>query len=653
VYALRGTLFAVRFNLDKLEVVGGPVPVVEGVRRSTAAVSGSAHFDFSGSGSLVYLPGPASMGAQDLFLFDRKGNWEALKLPPGTYRYPRVSPDGKRVAVESSDDKEAFISVYDLSGTSSPRRLTFGSNNRFPIWSADGKRVAFQSDRNRSPAIFWQPIDGGPAEPLTKADPGTSHVPEAWSPVSDVVLFSIAKGAAILLWTGRVLTPSDDGYDAARSVFNAMIDRRPVLVVRCTNDDDVVAAVAVAREQNALVSVKCTGHNVAGFAVCDGGLAIDLSLMKSISVDPVGRTVRVGAGCTWGEVNDALQPHSLAAAGGFVSLTGVSGLTLGGGLGWLVRKHGLALDNLISARVVLADGRVVTASASENDDLFWALRGGGGNFGIVTEFEFRVHEGGSVLAGIALHPFAAARDVLRRWRDLEATAPEEFSGSALLLTFPQDPNAPEPLRGAALVGVGGVYAGAGPAAETAVGSLRAYGPPIADLFKVTPYNEVQRMADFAFPLGFRNYWKSSYLKGMSDGAIDVLVDHFERVPSPNTVIVLEHNGDGALERVPETATAFGHRGWPYNFIVTSAWSNPAETERNVTWTRELFAAMRPFMADALYVNYIGDEGADGVRAAYGSKYERLAMLKAKYDPDNLFRMNQNIKPAVGVTHAGA
>jgi FAD/FMN-containing dehydrogenase len=453
--------------------------------------------------------------------------------------------------------------------------------------------------------------------------------------------------------SGQLLGPADDGYDAARSVFNAMIDRRPALIARCANADDVVHAVNFARERDLLVSVKCTGHNVAGFAVCDEGMVIDLSPMKGISVDPVGRTVRVEAGCTWGEVNDALQPHALAAAGGFVSITGVSGLTLGGGLGWLVRKHGLALDNLISARVVLADGQVVTASAAENDDLFWGLRGGGGNFGIVTDFEFKVHPAGVVLAGIVLHPFAAAREALRRWREVETSTPEEFSGSALLFHFPQDPSAPEPLRGATLVGLGGVYAGAGPAAEKAVESLRGYGPPLADMFQPTPYNEVQRMADFAFSPGLHNYWKSSYLKGLSDGAIDVLVDHYSRVPSPHTVIVLEHNGDGALERVPESATAFGHRDWPYNFVVTSAWSDPADTERNIAWTRGLYESMRPFLATAAYVNYYsGDEGPEGLSAAYGeAKLARLAALKTKYDPDNLFRMNQNVTPAASAQRA--
>lgn len=447
--------------------------------------------------------------------------------------------------------------------------------------------------------------------------------------------------------SGPLLVPGDAGYDAARSVFNTMIDRRPAVIAQCRTADDVVSALGFAREQNLILSVKCTGHNVAGFAVCDDGIVIDLSPMKQVLVDPSGRTARVGAGCTWAEVNDALQPHGLAAAGGFVSITGVSGLTLGGGLGWLVRKYGLALDNMISARVVLADGRIVCAGATENDDLFWALRGGGGNFGIVTEFEFTVHPAGTVLGGVVVHPFAAARDALRQWRDFEKTTPEEFSGGAFLLHFPQDPSAPEALRGAAIVGLGGVYAGAGPDAERTVAPLRAYGPPLVDMFQTAPYNQIQRMADFAFPTGLHNYWKSSYLTALSDGAIDVLVDHFGRVPSPYTAIVLEHNGDGALERVPEFATSFGHRSWPYNFVVTSAWADPKDTGRNIEWTRGLYDAMRPFLAQAAYVNYYsGDEGPEGLEAAYGAeKLQRLAMLKTKYDPDNLFRMNQNVTPA--------
>ncbi len=446
---------------------------------------------------------------------------------------------------------------------------------------------------------------------------------------------------------GELIVPGDQQYDAARTVFNVSIDRRPALIAQCASPDDVIQAVNFARQENLLVSVRGTGHNVAGFAVCDDGLVIDLSRMKRVTIDAPARIVRVEAGCTWGEVNDALQPYGLAATGGFVSVTGVAGLTLGGGLGWLVRKHGLALDNLLSVELVLADGRFVTADARENDDLFWAIRGGGGNFGVVTSFEFKVHPVATVLAGIVLHSGAAAAGAIRRWRDLEATAPEESTQGALLFHFPDDPSSPAPLRGTAIVGLGGVYAGAVEEGEKVLRPLREYGPPLADMFQPMPYNVAQRMADFLWPPGLHSYRKSSYLTALSDDAIDVVVDFFARVPSPQTVIVLEHNGDSAWDSVPDSATAFGHRAWPYNFVVTSAWSDPKDAEKNIAWTRDFFDAMRPFAAPGAYVNYLGDdEGADGLKAAYGGKLVRLSALKAKFDPENLFRMNQNIAPAL-------
>ena len=424
-----------------------------------------------------------------------------------------------------------------------------------------------------------------------------------------------------------------------------MINRYPGLIARCTSSGDVAQVVNFAREQGALVSVRGAGHNIAGFAVCDEGIVIDLSPMKKIVVDPTAHAVRAEAGTTWGEVNDALQPHGLAATGGFVSVTGVSGLTLGGGLGWLVRKHGLALDNLLSAEIVLADGRLVTASASENEDLFWAIRGGGGNFGVVTSFEFRVHPVGTVLAGIVLHPVAAAGGVLRSWREFEKTSPNELTQGALLFHIPDDPYRPAPLRGAPVVGVGGVYEGAVEEGEKVLAPLRAHGPPVADLFEPTPYNVAQRMADFLWPPGLYGYWKSRYLKDLNDAAIAVVTEFFARVPSKHTVVVLEYYGNSAMQRVPDSATAFGHRDWPYNIVVTSAWSAPADTDRNITWTREFFEALSPFTAEAAYVNYIGDEGAEGLKAAYGvKKLARLAAIKSKYDPMNLFRMNQNIAP---------
>ncbi len=445
---------------------------------------------------------------------------------------------------------------------------------------------------------------------------------------------------------GKLLHPNDQGYDAARRVFNAMIDRRPGLIAQCTSPEDVVLVVNFARERRLLLSVRCAGHNVAGFAVCDEGVVIDLSLMKHIAVNVAARSVRVQAGTTWGEVTDALQPHGLAATGGYVSVTGVSGLTLGGGLGWLARKHGLAIDNLLSAEVVLADGRRVNASAGENEDLYWALRGGGGNFGIVTSFTFQVHSAGTVLGGIVVHPFAVATSVLRRWREFEETAPEELTESAMLFHFGNDTAVPALLRGVKVVAVGGVYAGAAEEGVKVLAPFRAFGPPVADLFQPMPYSAAQRMADFLWPPGLLNYWKSCFLEDLSDAAIRVISDYFSRVPSAHTVVVLESLGHSAIQRVPEAATAFVNRRYPFNFLVTSAWSDAADTEKNVLWTRQFFEAMGPFAAKASYVNYIGDEGVDGVRAAYGEqKFARLAALKTKFDPTNLFRMNQNVTPA--------
>jgi FAD/FMN-containing dehydrogenase len=375
--------------------------------------------------------------------------------------------------------------------------------------------------------------------------------------------------------------------------------------------------------------------------------------MKRLAIDETERTVRVEAGCTWGEVNDALQPYNLAATGGFVSVTGVSGLTLGGGVGWMLRKHGLAIDNLLSAEVVLADGRLVTASASENDELFWGIRGGGGNFGIVTSFEFRAHHAGTVLAGIVLHPAVSADGVLRRWRDFGAGAPEACTLGAMLFHFPDDPSGPPPLVGKALLGVGGVYTGPVEEGEHLLRSLRTVGPPMVDLFQPMPYNQAQRMADFLWPPGLHAYWKSAYLDRLSDEAIEIILTFFTSVPSSRTVVVLEH-GEGAMGRVPASATAFAHRGWSYNLVITSAWSEPKDTDSNIAWTRDFFTAMQPFLAKAAYVNYLsGDEGPEGLKAAYGAAtLVRLSTLKASYDPSNLFCLNQNVVPA-GTPHVPA
>ena len=445
---------------------------------------------------------------------------------------------------------------------------------------------------------------------------------------------------------GQLVLPDQPGYDEARKIHNAMIDRRPAMIVRCTCPEDVVRAVNFARANDLLVAVRGVGHNVAGTCVCDDGMCIDLSGMKRVQVKPEARTARVEAGACWTDVANELQKFGLAATGGFVGTTGVAGLTVGGGLGWMVRKHGLALDNLISADIVTADGRTLAASSTENPDLFWAIRGGGGNFGIVTSFEFNVHPAGTVLAGMVMHPLSQGTQALRFWRDFEAKAPEEVTNGALIFTAPPELPVPEEVKREPIVGLGGVYVGDLKQGEEALRPLREFGPPLIDTYQPMPYSAAQTMADFLWPRGSYNYWKSSYLKSLSDGAIDTIVDFYGRAPSPRSVIVVEHNGDGAMARIPDDATAFGDRRWSFNFLITAVWTDPAETDANIRWTREFMSAMQPFLAEAVYVNYLGEVADDaGVRSAYGGKYARLAALKSKYDPTNFFRLNQNIRPA--------
>ena len=447
---------------------------------------------------------------------------------------------------------------------------------------------------------------------------------------------------------GTLLAPADPGYDEARKLpHNLMIDRRPALIARCAGVADVIACVQFARANRVLVSVRGTGHNVAGLSLCDDGLVIDLSAMKGIHIDPARRTARVDPGVTWAELNHDLQAFGLAATGGFVGTTGVGGLTLGGGLGWMVRKYGCAMDNLLSADVVTADSRLLVASATENPDLFWAIRGGGGNFGIITSFEFRVHPVGTVLAGLVLHPLSKGRDALRFFREFEKSATEDTSNSFVIFTAPSDLPLPDALRHEGIVGIGGVCLGPVDESERTMRPLRQFGPPAADIYQPMPYSAAQTMADFLWPKGLYSYWKSSFLKSLSDGAIDTMLEFYAKTPSPRTVIVVEHDGDGAFSRVPEDATAFGHRNWTYNLVVTTMWTNAADNDANIRWTREFFDAMQPFRADAAYVNYLGEVTDDGLRAAYGRKYEKLAALKDKYDSTNFFSMNQNIKP----THA--
>jgi FAD/FMN-containing dehydrogenase len=409
----------------------------------------------------------------------------------------------------------------------------------------------------------------------------------------------------------------------------------------------VVHAVAFARDHDLAVAVQGGGHNVAGNGVCDGGLLIDCSAMTAVAVDLETNTARAEPGVTVGEFDRATQAHGLATPGGIVSTTGLAGLTLGGGWGWLSRSHGLAADNLRAVEVVTADGRVVNADETTHADLFWAVRGGGGNVGVVTAFEFALHAvGPTVLAGLVVYPFAVAGDFLRFHREFTATAPDELCCYASVRTAPAVDLLPTSIHGQQVVTAYLCYAGDPTAGERAVRPLRAFGTPLLDTVEPRSYLEFQRFFDDVYPPGFRNYWKSGFVdeSGLSDEAIDTLVGYADTVPSPYTSVVVEHLG-GAINRQAPDATAYPHRDAGYSFNVFSRWAEGDEDDRQIEWTREFFAAMAPLLDDGVYVNFLGREGDDRVRAAFGDNYDRLVAVKSRYDPENVFRVNQNVKPA--------
>ena len=439
---------------------------------------------------------------------------------------------------------------------------------------------------------------------------------------------------------GQLICPGDGGYDDARMVWNAMIDRRPGMIARCAGVSDVINCVNFARDNNLLVSVRGGGHNVAGNAVCDGGLMIDLSLMKGIRVDPAQRTAQAQAGLTWDEYDRETEVFGLASTGGVIPTTGIAGLTLGGGIGWLMGKHGLACDNLLSADMVTADGRAVTASPSENADLFWGLRGGGGNFGVVTSFRYQLHPVSQMLGGLVLHPLDKAREFLRFYRDFSSDIPDELSTMAALITSPD---------GQPMVGVLVGYIGAINEGERILRPLREFGPPALDGVGPIPYLTLQGMLLEGFPSGQQNYWKSNFITSLSDEAIDTMVERYSTVPSPGSALVLEQMA-GAVTRLGADETAFNHRNVPFNFLIIGIWPDAAANQKNIQWVRNTWDAMQPFSSGGVYVNYLGqeaDEGSQRIREAYGpAKYERLVALKNKYDPKNLFRLNQNIRPTV-------
>lgn len=444
---------------------------------------------------------------------------------------------------------------------------------------------------------------------------------------------------------GEIVFSGDEGYDQARTIWNGMIDRRPAVIVRCGDADDVAHSVNLARYHDILLAVRGGGHNVAGNAVCGGGLVIDLSAMKAIEIDTARREARVEPGCLLGELDQATQAHGLATPGGIVSTTGVSGLTLGGGFGWLSRKFGLSVDNLISAEVVTADGEKLTASASENPDLFWGIRGGGGNFGVVTSFRFRLHEvGPQIYAGLIVQPFSEARDFMRFHRDFAAAAPDELSVWLVVRHAPPLPFLPASVHGQLVLVVAFLFLGDPAEGERLMKPVREFGTPLGAHVGIASFTGWQKGFDPLNTPGARNYWKSCNLNDLNDGAIDTMIEYAQQFPSPQCEIFIPHLA-GAVSRVPADATAYGHRDTPFLVNVHTRWESPADDRRCVSWARALFDATRPYSAGSVYVNFISDEGAERVHDAYPqATWERLVDLKTQYDPNNLFRLNQNIKP---------
>jgi FAD/FMN-containing dehydrogenase len=441
-------------------------------------------------------------------------------------------------------------------------------------------------------------------------------------------------------FAGQVVQPGDAAYDEVRRVHNGLVDKRPALIARCAGTADVVAAVNAARMHGWEVSVRGGGHNVAGTAVTDGGLMIDLSAMKGIHVDPAARTVRAQGGVLWKELNRETQLHGLAVTGGAISTTGIAGLTLGGGLGWLMPKLGLAADNLLSVELVAADGTVLNVSADEHPDLFWALRGGGGNFGVATSLEYRLHPiGPMITGGLMVHPIEAAGDVLRFLRDFAATVPDEVFLVGGVVHAPDGSGAP-------LSAIGVCHCGTLEQAEADLKPLLEFGSPVMAMVGPMPYEAVNQMLDEAYPRGALNYWKSVFLSELSDGAIDTMAERFAVCPSPMTAMIVEHF-HGEVTRVPAEATAVPHRDPGFNLVITGVWIDSETTEANVAWTRETYDAFAPYAASGRWLNYLPAEEADdaGLRAAYGPNYERLVELKTEYDPENMFRLNANIRPA--------
>jgi FAD/FMN-containing dehydrogenase len=442
---------------------------------------------------------------------------------------------------------------------------------------------------------------------------------------------------------GELIRPDDVAYDEARKLYNAMIDKRPALIARCVDVADVISAVTFAREQRLTLAVRGGGHNGAGLGSCDGGLVVDLSRMKGIRVDPAARTARVEGGCTWGEVDHATHPFGLVTPSGFISTTGVGGLTLGGGIGYLSRTHGLTIDNLLGVDMVLADGRFVSASAEENQDLFWAVRGGGGNFGVVTSFLFRLHPISTVYGGPMLWPLEQATDLLRFWRDFIQSAPEDINGWFGFVTVPPAPLFPQQFHLQKMCAI--VWCDTGPLdqAEERFKPIRAFSPPAIDFAGPIPWPILQSLFDGLYPAGLQWYWKADFFNELTDQAINVHAKYGAQVPTLHSTMHI-YPINGAAGRVGRNETAFSFRDASFAEVIVGVDPDPANNERMIAWAKDYWLALHPYSAGGAYVNMIMDEGEGTVKAAYRDNYARLAHIKASYDPNNLFHMNQNIKP---------
>ena len=443
---------------------------------------------------------------------------------------------------------------------------------------------------------------------------------------------------------GLVLDRDDSGYDEARQIWNAMIDRRPAVIVQPANGDDIVLAIKFARENALEISVRGAGHNIAGNAICDGGLTIDFSQMRQVRVDAAKKRAYVDAGATLGDLDAATQRHGLATPVGINSTTGIAGLTLGGGFGWLTRKHGMTIDNLVSADVITADGKKFRASEKENPELFWALRGGGGNFGVVIQFEFALHTlGPEILAGLLVFPFAQAKQVLMRYRQFAKTAPEDLSVWVVLRQAPPLPFLPQNVHGNEVIVLPIFYAGAAAEGQTLIDELRSFGNPHGEHVGAQPYAEWQKAFDPLLTPGARNYWKSHNFTELSDGAIDSIIEYAGKLPSPQCEIFIGHIA-GAANRVAPEAMAYAHRDAKFVLNVHGRWESAAEDRICIEWARAFFKASAPYASAGAYVNFMTEEESERVTAAYGSNYDRLAQLKKRFDPDNVFHLNHNIKP---------